>query len=40
MNPEWKELVTEFGICKKPVPWEQQVKKVISDIKKDIDNNE
>ena len=40
MNPEWKELVTEFGICKKPVPWEQQVKKVISDIKKDIDNKE
>ncbi|MCQ2270085.1 MAG: GIY-YIG nuclease family protein [Bacteroidales bacterium] len=35
-NPEWKELVTEKGIVRAKEPWEQQVKRVISEIKKEM----
>ena len=36
LNPEWKELVTKNGISRKTEPWEQQVKKVVADIMKDL----
>jgi putative endonuclease len=31
-NPEWKELVTEDGFCEKPIPWAEQVKRVMDEL--------
>ena len=31
-NPEWKELVTEYGFCEKPIPWSEQVKRVMDEL--------
>ena len=31
-NPEWKELVTEYGFCEKPIPWAEQVKRVMDEL--------
>ena len=31
-NPEWKELVTEYGFCEKPTPWAEQVKRVMDEL--------
>ena len=31
-NPEWKELVTGNGFCEKPVPWAEQVKRVMDEL--------
>jgi putative endonuclease len=31
-NPEWKELVTEYGFCEKPTPWSEQVKHVMDEL--------
>ena len=32
-NPNWEELVTENGFCKKPEPWIEQVKRVLDELK-------
>ena len=31
-NPEWKELVSEYGFCEKPTPWAEQVKRVMDEL--------
>ena len=31
-NPEWKELVSECGFLEKPIPWSEQVKRVMDDL--------
>jgi hypothetical protein len=31
-NPEWKELVTEYGFCEKQTPWSEQVKRVMDEL--------
>ena len=31
-NPKWKELVAEYGFCEKPVPWSEQVKRVMDEL--------
>ena len=31
-NPEWKELVTEYGFCEKPTSWAEQVKRVMDEL--------
>ena len=33
-NPEWKELVNEKGFCEKPIPWSEQVKRVMDELQK------
>ena len=37
-NPQWIELVTENGFVKKPEPWNETVKRVMNELRKEGDS--